>query len=154
MYPGNQTTPSLSLSAQTAAGITVAELAGELDVACAPALREQLLGLLWPGSGRLVIDLSEVSLCDASGLAVLVGTGRRAKLLGGFLRLAAVSPVVDRALHITGLHRHLDDVAHGPGRDCRPAGSPARQCGRPRRRGTSRAGGQPCRTPQSHDQRR
>ncbi|MGP8001931.1 MAG: STAS domain-containing protein [Streptosporangiaceae bacterium] len=108
MYPGNQTTPSLSLSAQTAAGITVAELAGELDIACAPALREQLLGLLWPGSGRLVIDLSEVSLCDASGLAVLVGTGRRAKLLGGFLRLAAVSPVVDRALHITGLHRHLD----------------------------------------------
>jgi anti-anti-sigma factor len=108
MDPGNETTPSLSLSAQTVAGITVAELAGELDIACTPALREQLLGLLRTGSGRLVIDLSKVSFCDARGLAVLVGTGRRARLLGGFLRLAAVSPQADRVLHITGLHRHLD----------------------------------------------
>jgi anti-sigma B factor antagonist len=48
-----------------------------------------------------------VSHCDASGLAVLIGTGRRARLLGGFLRLAAVSPQVDQWLHITGLHQHL-----------------------------------------------
>jgi anti-anti-sigma factor len=107
MDSGNETTPSLALSTRTAAGITIAELAGELDIAGAPALREQLLGLLWPGSGRLVIDLSKIRFCDASGLAVLVGTGRRASLLGGFLRLAAVSPQVDRVLRITGLHRHL-----------------------------------------------
>jgi anti-sigma B factor antagonist len=107
MDSGNGATPSVALSTRVAAGITIAELAGELDFACAPALREQLLGLLWPGSGRLVIDLSSVSFCDASGLAVLVGAGRRASLLGGFLRLAAVSPQVDRVLRITGLHRHL-----------------------------------------------
>ena len=88
-------------------GITIAELAGELDIASAQGLREQLLSLLRPGSGRLLIDLSKVSLCDASGLAVLIGIGRRARLLGGFLRLAAVSPQADRVLHITGLHRHL-----------------------------------------------
>jgi anti-anti-sigma factor len=107
MDSGSETTPSLALSTRAAAGITIAELAGELDIASAPALREKLLGMLSPGAGRLVIDLSKVSSCDASGLAVLVGTGRRASLLGGFLRLAAVSPQVDRVLHITGLHRHL-----------------------------------------------
>lgn len=107
MKSGITVNPSLDISAWTAGGVTVAELAGELDIASAPALREQLLGLLRPGSSRLVIDLSKVSFCDASGLAVLVSTGRRAKLLGGFLRLAAVSPQADRALHITGLHRHL-----------------------------------------------
>jgi anti-anti-sigma factor len=48
-----------------------------------------------------------VSFCDASGLAVLVGTGRRARLLGGFQRLAAVSPQVARVLNLTGLRRHL-----------------------------------------------
>jgi anti-anti-sigma factor len=89
----------LALSTPAAGGTTVAEL----DPARAPALREQLLGLLRSGSSRLVIDLSEVSHCDASGLAVLIGTGRRARLLGGFLRLAAVSPQVDQGLHITGL---------------------------------------------------
>jgi anti-sigma B factor antagonist len=99
--------PAPRLSARTTGGITVAELVGELDIAGAPDLREQLLGLLRPGSGRLVIDLSKVSFCDASGLAVLVSTARRATLLGGFLRLAAVSPPVDRVLQITGLHRNL-----------------------------------------------
>jgi anti-anti-sigma factor len=99
--------PSPRLSARTEGGVTVAELVGELDIASASALREQLLGLLRPGSGRLVIDLSKVSFCDASGLAVLVSTARRARLLGGFLRLAAVSPQVGRVLQLTGLHRSL-----------------------------------------------
>jgi anti-anti-sigma factor len=99
--------PSLGVSTRTVGGMTIAELAGELDIASAPALREQLLSLLRPGSSRLVIDLSKVSLCDASGLAVLVGIGRRARLRGGFLRLAALSPPAGRVLHITGLHRHL-----------------------------------------------
>lgn len=99
--------PSLDLSARTTNGITVAELTGELDIASAPVLREQLLSLLRPGSSRLVIELSKVGFCDASGLAVLVNTGRRARLLGGFLRLAAVSPQVERVLRLTGLHRHF-----------------------------------------------
>jgi anti-sigma B factor antagonist len=84
--------PSLAPFRPAAGGITIAELSGELDLACALALREQLAGLLRAGCSRLVIDLSKVSHCDASGLAVLIGTGRRARLLGGFLRLAAVSP--------------------------------------------------------------
>jgi anti-anti-sigma factor len=84
--------PSLAPFRPAAGGITIAELGGELDLACALALREQLAGLLRADCSRLVIDLSKVSHCDASGLAVLIGTGRRARLLGGFLRLAAVSP--------------------------------------------------------------
>jgi len=107
MNSGTTANPGLCLAAQTAGGITIAELTGELDIASAPALRDELLGLLRPGSSRLVIDLSRVSFCDASGLAVLVNTARRAMLLGGFLRLAAVSPQVGLALSITGLHQHL-----------------------------------------------
>jgi anti-sigma B factor antagonist len=107
MNSGTAVNPSLDLLAQTVDGITIAELTGELDIASAPALREQLLSLLRPGASRLVIDLSKVSFCDASGLAVLVSTARRARLLGGFLRLAAVSPPTGRVLHITGLHRSL-----------------------------------------------
>jgi anti-sigma B factor antagonist len=97
----------LTCSVRTEGGVNVADLAGELDLASAPALREQLLGLLRPGSSGLVLDLSRVSFCDSSGLAVVVGTGRRARLLGGFLRLAAVSPPVARMMQLTGLHRHL-----------------------------------------------
>lgn len=89
-------------------GCVVAVLRGELDIASAPALRDELLGLLRPGAGRLVIDLSAVGYADASGIAVLVGTGRRAELLGGWLRLAAPAPAVARVLSVTGFHQHLD----------------------------------------------
>ncbi len=104
---GTPASPRLDMSAWARDGIIVAELAGELDISSAPALREQLLGLLRQGSSRLIIDLSGVTFCDASGLAVLVGAGHRARLLGGFLRLAAVSSPADRILHLTGLSQHL-----------------------------------------------
>ncbi|MGE5291728.1 MAG: STAS domain-containing protein, partial [Micromonosporaceae bacterium] len=92
----------LRFSAYIHGRYTVAALGGELDIACAPTLREQLLGVLRPDANRLVIDLSHVTFCDASGLAVLVGTGRRARLLGGGLRLAAPAPAVAAALRLTG----------------------------------------------------
>jgi anti-anti-sigma factor len=97
----------LDLSARKQDGNVIAALSGALDIASAPALREQLLGLLRPGASRLIIDLSAVGYADASGLAVLVGSGRRAVLLGGFLRLATPSPEVARVLRATGIGRHL-----------------------------------------------
>jgi anti-anti-sigma factor len=112
----------LSVSARSERGCVIAALSGELDITCAPALREQLLALLRPGTARLVFDLSGVSYADASGLAVLVGTGHRAGLLGGFVRLAAPAPAVATVLRVTGLHRQLDvfptvqAAITGPGR--------------------------------------
>ena len=88
-------------------GYVVAELSGELDIASAPALREQLLDLLRAAS-HLILDLSAVQHADASGLAVLVGSRRRARLLGGSLRLAAPSPEVARVLAATGMDQHLN----------------------------------------------
>ena len=58
---GTAVAPSLDVSARAGNGIVIAELAGELDIATAPALREQLLSLLRPGSSRLIIDLSRVT---------------------------------------------------------------------------------------------
>lgn len=107
MNSGTTIHPAPDFPVRTADGVTVAELSGDLDLASAPVLREQLLGLLRPGASRLVLDLSRVTFCDASGLAVLVGASHRARVLDGFLRLAAVSPPAARVLHITGLHRHL-----------------------------------------------
>jgi anti-anti-sigma factor len=88
-------------------GYAIAALSGDLGIASAPALREQLRSLLRTSS-QVIIDLSAVERADASGLAVLVGSGRRARLLGGSLRLAAPSPEVARVLAATGLNQHLD----------------------------------------------
>ena len=89
-------------------GAVIAALGGDLDMAAVPAVRERLLGLLRPGASRLVIDMSGVRYADASGLGALVSTQRRALLLGGTLRLAALQPEVVRVLTATGLSRRLE----------------------------------------------
>jgi hypothetical protein len=64
-----------------------------------------------PGSAEAdapgAIDLSGVSFCDATGLAVLIGTQRRARARGITVRLAAPRPQMTRLLRITGLDRSL-----------------------------------------------
>ena len=50
MDPPTTTAPGLALSTPAAGGITITGLSGKLDIARTPALREQLLGLLRPGS--------------------------------------------------------------------------------------------------------
>jgi len=86
---------------------TIVRLRGALDVAAAPALRERLIGMLRPGTSLLVLDLSRVPSCDPAGLAVLIGTQRRARLHGIVMRLAAPSLPVAKLLRFTGLDRSL-----------------------------------------------
>ena len=107
-HPVAEDVGPVTLAVMTASnGAAIVALAGELDIASVPAVRERLLGLLRPGASRLVIDMSAVRYADASGLEVLVGTQRRAILLGGTLCLAALQPEVARVLAVTGLSRHL-----------------------------------------------
>jgi anti-anti-sigma factor len=86
---------------------TLLRLRGEIDVAAAPGLRERLSALLRPGMGLVILDLSGVSFCDASGLGVLVGSHRRALIMGVTLRLTALRPPLARLLRIHGLDRVL-----------------------------------------------
>jgi len=88
-------------------GCAIVALRGDLDIVSAPPLREELLTLLRPEASRLIVDLSAVRYADASGIAVLVGSRRRAVLLGGWLRLVAPAPEVADVLAVTGLTQHL-----------------------------------------------
>ena len=88
-------------------GSVVVTPRGELDIVSAPAVRERLLSLLGADASHLVVDMSAIRYADASGLAVLVSTKRRAVLLGGTLRLAALRPEVAGVLTAAGLGRDL-----------------------------------------------
>lgn len=95
-----------SMSVLSRRSCTIARLEGDLDIATVPALRERLLRVLGPDVRLLIIDLSGVSFCDVAGLAVLIGTQRRATERGIVVRLAAPRPQVVKLLRITGLdHR-------------------------------------------------
>jgi anti-anti-sigma factor len=96
-----------TLSVLSQPACTIASLEGELDIATVPELRERLFGVLSPGVRLLIIDLSGVSFCDVAGLAVLIGTQRRATVGGIAVRVAAPQPQVAKLLHLTGLDRRL-----------------------------------------------
>jgi len=88
-------------------GRSIVRLRGPLDFGAAKELRERLIDVLHRGANPLIIDLSRVPSCDAAGLAVLIGTQRRARLLGSVMLLAAPGVPVAELLRSTGLHRHF-----------------------------------------------
>lgn len=90
-----------------AAGWSVASVAGELDVATAPKLREQLLAGIAEHGPRLVLDLSDVGFLDSTGLGVIVGVLKRVRSLGGDLRLVCPGENVRRVFEITALDRTM-----------------------------------------------
>jgi anti-anti-sigma factor len=86
-----------------AADHTVIEPHGRLYFDTFAPLRDALVVL---GSGerpRLVLDLSDVDMCDSSGLNLLAQTHRIAARHGGWLRLVGVHPNVRRVLGATNL---------------------------------------------------
>jgi anti-sigma B factor antagonist len=100
------------------AGWTVVRVGGELDIATGPRLREQLLAVMGERGPQVVLDLSGVAFLDSTGLGVLVGVLKRARTLGGDLRLAGAQASVRRVFEITALDRTLpiaDTVADAVG---------------------------------------
>ena len=86
-------------------GWTVLTVTGEVDVATAPRLREQLIGLVGRECYRIVVDLGAVDFIDSTGLGVLIGALKRVRSHDGDLMLICSQPRVLRVFEITGLDR-------------------------------------------------
>ncbi len=77
-------------------------VAGEIDASTAPAL-DDALRTLPTGNGTVVVDVSDVTFIDSSGLRVLISLASRADDTGRSVILKQPSPTVTRLLEITGL---------------------------------------------------
>jgi len=80
-------------------------LSGRLDGHSAGDVRDTLHAVLSAGSGRLIVDLSGIELLDATGLGVLVGAHRRARLTGREMVLRGAPIRVARLLRLARLDR-------------------------------------------------
>jgi anti-sigma B factor antagonist len=78
-------------------------VAGEIDLAVAPNLHEQLEALLAAGATSLVVDLGDATFIDSTALGVLVNALNQCQELGGQLHLIVTEPQILRVLRITGL---------------------------------------------------
>jgi anti-sigma B factor antagonist len=81
---------------------------GELDVACASALRTTLDALRIDSTPRLVIDLRFLTFLDCRGLGVILRACSMARRDGSVLQLIPGVGVVDRLFDLTDVRRHFD----------------------------------------------
>ncbi|HEX4093552.1 MAG TPA: STAS domain-containing protein [Trebonia sp.] len=95
------------LSVCAAGRCVIAALGGECDTSDAARLRERLLGVVASHPSRIVVDLSRLGFLDCAGARVLARAGRRARLKGGSLVLAAPTAQVSRLIAVTGANRRL-----------------------------------------------
>jgi anti-anti-sigma factor len=100
-------TTSRYARAASPGGRSIVRLYGALDAAAAQEVRDHLIDVLHRGASPLILDLSHVPACDGDGLAVLIGTQRRARLLDSVVLLAAPCPAVAKVLRAAGLQRHF-----------------------------------------------
>jgi anti-sigma B factor antagonist len=84
-------------------GVAVLAARGEIDVASAPELERSLSDLIVEGAEILVVDTSEVSFIDSTGLGVLIGAEKQMRKGGRQLRLVVTQPQIIKLLALTGL---------------------------------------------------
>jgi len=84
-------------------GVPVLGVRGEIDVATSPELGDLLTGLITAGTELVIVDLTEVTFIDSTGLGVLVGAVGDMRARGGDLRLVVTQPQIIKLLELTGL---------------------------------------------------
>jgi anti-sigma B factor antagonist len=106
--PDPETTGSLApaqISVMTGAGQTgwTVIVRGEVDIASSPLLRRQLERLV-KNSEPIVVDMTDMTFIDSSGLGVLVDLAQRHReASGAAVSLRGMQEPVRRVFEITGL---------------------------------------------------
>lgn len=99
--------PPLKIELDLRGDHAIVRMVGELDIATAPLLRETVMKLLQPSLsiGVVILDLSETTFVDSTGLGVLAASRQRVEREGGALVLRAPRPNTAKVLAVTGLDR-------------------------------------------------
>ncbi len=100
---------SLNISIRLVNGISVVDLEGRITLgATAALLRGTMKELLAGDQYRILLNLSNVSYIDSSGLGELIGAFSAVSDRGGRLKLANIQPRVDELMRLTKLYSVFD----------------------------------------------
>jgi anti-sigma B factor antagonist len=97
---------------------------GEVDLATADVLRQQLRELRESGFDEVVLDLRRITFLDSTGIALILKEDRHARDAGLEFTLISGPPAVQRVLGMCGVIDELKFVGAEPPR-AEPAGQPA-----------------------------
>lgn len=88
--------------------VDLLEVAGRVDAATAPKLKQQIDALFEDGRYRIVLDLAGLEYISSPGLRVLIEARKRARewkitdLEGGDIRIANLPPKIKEVFDLTG----------------------------------------------------
>jgi anti-sigma B factor antagonist len=85
--------------------VAVVGLKGEVDLYTCPDLKEELLRVIREGATLVVVDLTETTFIDSTGLGVLIRGVERLNTEGGRLVVVCVDPNMVKVFEVTGLNR-------------------------------------------------
>jgi len=80
----------------------------KLNASNAPELKSELLNLNKNSVNNIIIDLSNTSYCDSSGLSAILTANRLCKNSGGKFILCGLQPNVQKMIEISQLNRVLN----------------------------------------------
>jgi anti-anti-sigma factor len=86
----------------------IVKLKGELDVGSSIQARELFKSLIEKGKVNIIIDFSEVTFIDSSGLGIIVVAYRNAKEKGGTIKFANVNQRIRKLFEITRTEKHFE----------------------------------------------
>jgi anti-anti-sigma factor len=109
-------------SLPTGQGTVIVALTGQVDLSSAPVLKRELEQLSEAGARHIVIDATDLTFLDSSGIAVLVGAHRTFVECGGGLEVYNACPVVRRTIDVTAVGQRLQPATV-------PRSSPAARVG-------------------------
>jgi anti-sigma B factor antagonist len=82
-------------------------LGGELDMCAAPALRDALTRAIDRRAATVIVDLTDATFVDSTGIGALLEASSRLRDIGSRLRLICTNRNVLRTVEIAGLDRHV-----------------------------------------------
>jgi anti-sigma B factor antagonist len=100
--------PEFSLTREEMDGAVVLHLAGELDLGAETAYRHEIDGTLTDGT--LVLDLSDISFMDSTGLRLLLETDAHVRANGGRCVIVQGTGAVHRVIAQGLLESRLEVV--------------------------------------------
>jgi anti-anti-sigma factor len=91
--------PATAATVTTQDGQTILTVTGEIDLSTVKTLQNVADTIIADGPARLVVDLSDVTFMDSSGIALLLGIANRVQ----DMELRNPSPTIRRVVELTGL---------------------------------------------------
>ena len=86
-------------------GITICNISGEININTSPQLRKSFESFVEANTAKIVVDFSQVSYIDSSGLATFIELLQRLKKVGGTFRICSMSQKVKNIFEVTKLHK-------------------------------------------------